>query len=236
MSTNRPKRFYKQAAAQPSGDGWTVALDGRPVKTPARTGLILPSETLAQIIAEEWNQQGEQLDLPSMTLTRLANVAIDRTPDSRADMIEELGRYAETDLICHLEDREASLRARQDELWSPWRRWAGKTLNVVLVPIEGVIASPQPEASLQALKDHAGMLDDFHLTALSWATALYGSVVLGAAVQSGALAALDAFHLSCLDEDFQIERWGQDEEAKAARDTRQSDAAAIGRWFEALSD
>lgn len=235
MSNAGPKRFYKQAAAEPAAEGWTVSLDGRPVKTPARSGLILPSEPLAQIIAEEWDQQDDQLDLQSMTLTRLANVAIDRTPDSRSDMIEELARYAETDLLCHLEDREAALRARQDELWSPWRRWAGQHLNVVLVPIEGVMASPQPEASLEALRDHARTLDNFRLTALSWATALYGSVVLGVAVQSNALTALDAFALSCLDEDFQAERWGQDAEAKAARDAREKDAKAIGRWFEALS-
>lgn len=236
MTNAEPKRFYKQAAAEPASDGWTVTLDGRPVKTPARSGLILPTETLAQIVAEEWDQQTDALDLSSMTLTRLANVAIDRTPSARPDMIEELTRYAETDLICHLEDREAALRARQDELWSPWRRWAGHTLNIVLVPIEGVIASPQPEASLQALKDHASVLDDFHLTALSWASALYGSIVLGVAVQSHALSALDAFDLSCLDSDFQAEKWGQDEEAKAARDAREKDANAIGRWFEALSN
>lgn len=236
MTNAGPKRFYKKATAEPAGDGWTVSLDGRPVKTPARSGLILPTKPLAQIIAEEWDQQKDELDLSSMTLTRLANVAIDRTPSARIDMIDEIARYAETDLICHLEDREAALRARQDELWSPWRRWAGQTLNVVLVPIEGVMASPQPESSLQALKDHADSLDDFSLTPLSWATALYGSVVLGVAVQSGVLSALSAFELSCLDEDFQAESWGQNEEAKAARDAREQDANAIGRWFEALSN
>ncbi|MEL7547171.1 MAG: ATP12 family protein, partial [Pseudomonadota bacterium] len=163
-----------------------------------------------------------------------ANVAIDRTPYTRLEMIEELARYAQTDLICHLEGNDAALRARQEALWTPWRNWAGKTLDIVLVPVEGIVACPQPDASLQAVRDQAGQLDAFSLTALNWATALFGSVILGFAVQSGQLAATDAHTLSHLDQDFQAERWGEDDEARAAKQSRAMDAEAVGRWFEAL--
>ena len=234
-SSTGPKRFYKTTSIEEAETGWAVLLDNRTVKTPARAGLILPSQRLAEAIAAEWDEQGERLDLSGMMLTRLANVAIDRTPEARDEMVEELTRYAETDLLCHLEDREPTLRQRQDENWGPWRSWAGKSLGIVLVPMEGIMASPQPAASLDAVREHARPLDDFRLTGLSWATALFGSVVLALGVEQNQLQADTAFKLSCLDEDFQAEQWGHDEEASQVRQSRANDAAAIGLWFEGLS-
>ena len=152
---SKPKRFYKQAGVQALEAGFAVELDGRAIKTPAKAPLALPSEPLAQAIAAEWQAQGETLDLQAMTLTRLANVAIDRTPETRAELAAELARYAGTDVTCYLADAPSALRARQDEAWTPWREWAGRELNVVLVPVIGLMASPQPQASLDAAEAHA---------------------------------------------------------------------------------
>lgn len=231
---NLPKRFYKDAAVARDGEGYSVELDGRAIKTPAKATLTLPSEALARAVAEEWAAQGETLDLQGMTLTRLANVALDRTPETRADLAEELSRYASTDVTCYLAEAPAALRERQEAAWRPWREWAGKELGVVLVTVVGLIASPQPQASLDAVRDHALGLDDFRLTALAWGCSLLGSAVLSLAVQCGVLGARDAFAASCVDEIWQSEQWGEDDEAMTVRAAREKDAAALQIWFDAL--
>jgi len=230
----RPKRFYKQASVAQLDTGFAVELDGRAIKTPAKATLTLPTQGLASAIAEEWGVQGETLDLQAMTLTRLANVALDRTPDTRHDLADELARYAGTDVTCYLADGPSELRDRQEAAWKPWREWAGQELGVVLVPVVGLMASPQPQASLDAAHAHALSLDDFRLTALTWACSLLGSAVLALAVERGALSATDALKASLVDEDWQIEQWGEDEEALQVRAARAADAAALQLWFEAL--
>ncbi|MEO1642346.1 MAG: ATP12 family protein [Pseudomonadota bacterium] len=232
---NKPKRFYKDASVEAVDGGWTVHLDGRALKTPAKAALALPSEALARAVAAEWEAQGDTLDLAAMTLTRLANVAIDRTPETRADLVAEVQRYGETDLTCYLAEAPAALQARQDRAWRPWRDWAGETLGVVLVPVHGIVASPQPQASLDAIGAHAERLDDFALTGLAWACSLLGSAVLALAMERGEISAEAAFAASLVDEDWQIEQWGEDAEAMAAREGRRRDAEALGVWFEALA-
>lgn len=229
-----PKRFYKSASVAASESGFAVLLDGRAVKTPAKAPLTLPTAKLAEAIADEWNAQGETLDLQNMTLTRLANVALDRTPETRAELADELSRYAGTDVTCYLADAPAALQERQEAAWQPWRDWAGKELNVVLVPVIGLMASPQPQASLDAVRDYALQLDDLRLTALTWGCSLLGSAVLALAVERGALKAEIALSASCVDEDWQIEQWGEDEEAATVRARRVLDARSLQLWFNAL--
>ncbi len=232
---NKPKRFYTDASVSLADGGFAVLLDGRPIKTPAKAALVLPTEALAQAVANEWAEQDETLDLQGMTLTRLANVAIDRTPETRAELAEELTRYAETDVTCFLSETPAELRERQEAAWRPWRDWAGKELGVMLVPVVGLMASPQPQASLEAVRTHALGLDDFRLTALTWGCSLLGSAILALAVEQGALPALKALEASWVDEDWQIEQWGEDEEAMQVRAGRRKEAGALQLWFEALS-
>jgi len=231
---NLPRRFYKEAAVLRDGDKWAILLDDKPVRTPEKNHLATEHETLATLIAEEWAAQGDLIDPTTMPLTRLLNVSIDGAPGARDALADEVAKYAETDLVCHLADGPSELRARQDAGWGHWREWAGKKLDIVLVPVEGVIASPQPDASLKAARDHAASLDDLGLTALTWAMALYGSAVLALAVEQGELDALDAFDLSRIDETWQIEQWGEDEEAMEVVARRRADADAIGQLFAAI--
>ncbi len=235
MSSPPPKRFYSAVTVIPGDAGWSVQLDARPIMTPARAALVLPAQALAQAVAGEWEAQTASIDMASMTLTKLANVAIDRTPETRDALADELARYAETDVICHLAEGPAPLRERQSEGWQKWREWAGKRLDIVLVPVEGVVAAVQPQASLDAARDHALRLDDFRLTALVWGCSLFGSAVLALAVEQGALGASDALKLASIDEDWQIETWGDDEEAASFRAVREKEAAALGLWFAALA-
>ncbi len=231
-----PKRFYQSVTAERLGDGWTVLLDGRSLKTPARAALLLPTRRLAEIIAREWDQQAEQINVAAMPLTRLANVAIDRTPEMREEMAEEVMRFCETDLLCHLAEEPDELVDDQTRLWAPVRNWAEEALDIHLVTVEGVMASPQPPSSIDAAGAYALGLDDFRLTGLVYACGLYGSALLGLAVIEEALDAMTAFDYSRVDEAWQAVRWGEDEEAKAATEIRRTEAGALRAWIEALAD
>lgn len=233
-SSDNPKRFYKQAAIDKIDGGWTVVLDGRSIKTPARLPLTLPAERLAKAIAAEWNAQEEYIDLAAMHLTRLANVAIDRVEDARDDMADELARYCETDLLCHIAETPDELAEAEESHWAPVRDWAGDTLGVNLVPVIGIIASPQPDASLEAARQHALGLDAFRLTGMLYAAGLFGSALLALAVEQEAMNAEDAFEVSRIDEAWQADQWGEDDEAKAATQARRLEAKALGVWFRAL--
>lgn len=234
-SHTHPKRFYKTAATEPLGDGWTIALDGRTIKTPARAGLVLPTQALADALAAEWNAQADHIDLAALYLTRLANVAIDRAGETREELADEVARFCETDLICHIAEEPEDLIALEEGHWAPVREWAGDVLGVNLVTTEGVRATPQPDASLDAAREYALGLDDFRLTGLVYACALYGSALLAMAVCEGALAADEAFEMSRLDESWQIARWGEDEESAAATEAKRIEAVALAKWFRGLA-
>lgn len=228
------KRFYANVGVVEAEEGWAVTLDGRPVRTPARAVLAAPTRALAELVAREWDDQGETISPEAMPATRLVNIALDRAPAARAALAEEIVRYASTDLVCHIEPDEQGLRARQEGGWTPLRAWAEEALGLRLVPVEGVVAAPQPEASLAAARRAALALDDLRLTALAHATALLGSAVLALALLHGRLDAEGAFALSRLDEVWQAERWGEDAEAAARARLLAADLAAVEAVLKAL--
>ncbi len=233
--TQKPKRFYKTAGIAQDETGWRVELDGRTPKTPARASLILPTKALAEAVAAEWDAQETELDLPRMTLTRLANVAIDRTPLTRTEMIEEVQKYAGTDLLCYLADNPVELRERQEAHFAPLRDWAGQTHGVMLMTTEGVINAPQPPASIEAVGTYAASKCNFGLTGLAMGLNIYGSAILSMAVAEGELGAADAFDISRVDEIWQIEQWGEDAEAVARAADQRREAEALGEWFKGLA-
>jgi chaperone required for assembly of F1-ATPase len=232
---NRLRRFYRDVSIVGEGDHWGVRLDDKPLRTPEKKLLVLPTEALANVIADEWRAQGERIDLQSMFNTRLANVALDRTPLHRGEMGREAARYASTDLVCHLAEAPAALREKQEAAWAPLRAWAAQKLNVKLEAVQGVIACAQPEASVDAVRAHAATLDDWRLTALLHAIALLGSAILGLAVERRRLTAVEAFDLSRIDETFQAAHWGEDAEAARAAGRARAEAQALDLWFDALA-
>ncbi|HVY90696.1 MAG TPA: ATP12 family protein [Hyphomonadaceae bacterium] len=230
----RPHRFYSEVSVVGEGDAWSVQLDGKALRTPDKKRLVLPTRALAAVIADEWSSQGERIDLQSMFNMRLANVAIDRAPLARAEMVKEAARYAETDLVCHLAEAPAVLNERQTAAWTPLREWAAETLGVKLEPVVGLLAKAQSPASLEAVRMHASSLDDFRLTALLHGVAMMGSVVLGLAVERRRLTAGEAFELSRIDEAFQAAQWGEDAEAARRTDRTRAEARALDLWLDAL--
>lgn len=234
--TQKPRRFYKVVSTREAEDGWRVELDGRTPKTPAKAELKLPTKALADAVAMEWDAQETELDLARMTLTRLANVALDRTPLTRSELVDEVMKYAGTDLLCYLAEHPAELRERQEAHFRPLRDWAGREHGVMLLTTEGVMNAPQPPASLQAIGEYADSKDDFVLTGLVFGLSLFGSALLSMAVAEGELSATDAFDLSRIDEIWQAEQWGGDEEAARAVRGKVREAEALGIWFEGLAN
>jgi chaperone required for assembly of F1-ATPase len=234
-SEERLKRFWKGVDVASVDNGWAVQLDGRTPKTPAHAPLVLPTETAARLVAEEWTAQGEFLDPGSMPATRLASTAIDRVSRAREAVADEVAAYAGSDLICYLAEAPSSLIERQAREWSPWRVWAATELGVHLEPAEGILHRPQDPDAVARVRELALRLDDFALTGLAMATPLLGSAVLAFALQRAADRADILFDASRLDEAFQEARWGVDAENSARTAARREEARLLERWFAALS-
>ena len=228
------KRFYRAVAVAPadSETGYVVTLDGKVLSTPAKSKLIVPSAALAGAIAEEWAAQEEKVAPASMPLTRLAATARDRVSAARAAVIEELMRFAGTDLLCYRAEEPEALRARQAALWQPLLDWVSARFGAELTVITGLMPQPQPKAALAALATALDALDDMTLTALMVATAAAGSLVIGLALIERRVSAEEAFAASQLDESFQIEAWGEDPEAAARRAALKEELVAVERFLQ----
>ena len=232
MTPKTMKRFYKEATAEKDASGWSVLLDGRAIKTPAKKTLSVPSQALGEAVAAEWAVQDEVIDIERMHLTRLVNVALDRVGEQRGGMIDELVKYCETDLLCFLAETPTDLRARQIEAWGPVRDWAGQALDIVLMEVPGgVLAAPQPPASLEAARAYGEGLDDLRLTGVNFGLGLFGSALLSIAVCEKRLGAEQAYEMSILDELYQAEQWGTDEENEARLTNNRTQASALGKFF-----
>ncbi len=210
------KRFYQDVSIQvlEDGSGFSVLLDGRPLKTPGKSLLVVNSRHLAQLIAQEWDEQVQTIKPETMPVTRLVNVSIELTPLNRDKLTSEARSYASTDLLCYRAGEELRLIERQKLQWDPVLIWA-KGQGMSFVTTESIQAVEQDPSALDTVRDKAASMGDVDLTLLLHLTATYGSVILALAVIEGELMALDAFELSRLEEIYQIERWGEDEEAQA---------------------
>ncbi|AXC49394.1 ATPase [Paracoccus suum] len=222
MSEWKARRFWKVADVRPAGDGWEVTLDGKPLRTPGKAALVLPTEALARAIADEWDAQGDLIAPLTMPLTRAANSAIERVTPQQAEVAAMLSDYASTDLLSYRAEGagEGGLAARQSAGWDPLIDWAKARHDAPLAVTGGVIPVAQDPAALARLADAVAALDVFGLTALHDLVTLPGSLILGLAVIDGRIDATMAHALARLDEEFQAEQWGRDEEADAAAEAR----------------
>jgi chaperone required for assembly of F1-ATPase len=224
------KRVYQKVGTRAVEGGWGVTLDGRPLRTPARNPLVVPSEALAAAIAAEWDAQQDDVRPTTMPLMRLAATAIDRTRQQRTLVVKEVANYADTDLVCYRADDPPALAARQQAVWQPLIDWATARYDAVLTVTTGIVPTPQFPTTLTAFAAAVAAQDDFRLTALQDLTAVCGSLVIGLALLDGRLDAAGAFAASQLDETFQIEAWGEDAEAAARRQALAGDIEAAARF------
>ncbi len=209
-------RFFETAAAvrsEPPGDDWRIELDGRVVKTPMGKPLVVPSSALADGIAGEWNAQGEKIILPSMPLAGLTNAAIDKIAPNRHHFTAQLVGYARSDLLCYWAEGPDDLVLRQRDAWQPVLDWAHETLGAHFATTAGVIPVEQPQETLDTITGHLTDISDFHLAGLMDLAGRMNSVLLALAVWKEHLGALDAFEAAYLDDVFQEEQWGEDNDA-----------------------
>ncbi|WP_157879120.1 ATP12 family chaperone protein [Pararhodospirillum photometricum] len=225
------RRFYKSVGVTEGPEGAGVLLDGRAVRTPGRAGLVVPTLALAEALAAEWAAQGESIDPATMPLTALANTALDRVAPERSAILDTLVRYGGTDLLCYRADQPTTLVERQEAAWSPLLDWLATTHGLSLVVTRGLMPVAQPEPTLARLRSVLEGLDLWALTATQALAAAGGSVGLALAVGGGRLSAEEAFTLAHLDDLFQVERWGDDAEARARREALAADMSAAHRFL-----
>ena len=225
------KRFWKVVSVDAER---VVRLDERPVRTPGRVPLALPTDALAGAVADEWRAVGATIDPRAMPLTGLANAAIDRIAPDPAAFAANLARYGESDLLCYRAVSPEPLVARQAATWNPILAWARARYDVHFTVVTGIIHQPQPPATLARLAEAVAARDPFELAALSPIVTITGSLILALALFERAVAQDEIWAASQLDEDWQAERWGADPLAEAARDERRAQFDAAVQFLETL--
>lgn len=231
MTTRR--RFYKDVTVTAD---LGIALDGRPVKTPMKAPLRLPTRALAEAVAAEWAEQGEEIKPATMTLTKLANTAIDRVGQHRDAILQEVLDYANSDLVCYRTDRPPDLVARHVKAWDPIVDWARTDLDAPFEVTDGILHRPQPEAALAAFGGAVAGLSDFELAAFHSIMTLTGSALVAMMLARRAIVPEAAWIAAHVDEDYQIEHWGQDAEAQARRAARSGEFMACCRFLALARD
>jgi len=228
------KRFWKHVAVEPEDEGWTVKLDGKPLRTPARAALIVRSQRLAEAIAEEWRAVERDVDPRAMPLTGLANAAIDRVAPERRAFAGGLARYAEADLACYRSDWPPDLVSRQAGKWDELLAWARRRYDVDFSTTSGILHVPQPQATIERLDHAVAALDPFRLAGLSPLVTVGGSLIAGLAVLEKAITPEAAWDAVSVDEVWQLEQWGKDAEAEDALENRRRDFMSAARFLELL--
>lgn len=228
------KRFWKEAEAAQHDGRWSIALDGRPVRTPARAPLAVASEALARAMAEEWAAQDGDVDPASMPLTGIANAAIDLAAPDPAAFAEPIAAYAASDLFCYRDDRDAALQAEQAAAWNPLLAWAETRYGAEFTLAQGVLPIDQPAATVAVLRAAVLGLDPFRLAPLAPLVTIGGSLVAGLALVEAAFAPEHLWEAVSLDELYQERRWGADAEAQRARARRERDWHDAARFLRLL--
>ncbi|AIJ55157.1 hypothetical protein C086_00945 [Brucella abortus F6/05-3] len=234
MQAQLPKRFYEKAEVAESEGGFAVHLDGRPVKTPARNLLLLPTRAAAQIVADEFAAQEKLIDPGKMPATRLVNTAIDGIAQDPQAVFEDILRFAGTDMLCYRADSPQELVSRQTENWDPLIDRM-ESLGARFALAEGVMHVEQPREAIAAFSVHmAGFKDPLALAALHTMTTLMGSAIIALAVAKGEISAEKGWAIAHIDEDWTIEHWGSDAEAIERRKNREIEMMVAARLLEAI--
>ncbi|QCB56202.1 ATPase [Sphingopyxis sp. PAMC25046] len=228
------KRFWKEVAVVAEGDGWGIALDGRPVRTPQRAPLAVASAALAEAIAAEWRDLGETLDPAAMPMTGLTNAAIDLAAPDLAAFAAPVAAYAESDLFCYRDARDAALQAQQAAAWNPLLVWAEARYNIEFALTQGVLPVDQPEATIATLQDAVFAQEAWRITALTPLVTIGGSLVAGLALLESAFDANALWEAVSLDDLYQERRWGADSEAQKARAANKRDWDNAARFLTLL--
>jgi chaperone required for assembly of F1-ATPase len=224
------KRRYTEAGIVAAGDLFAIALDGKTIRTPAKRDLVVPTPALAAAIAAEWQAQGDEVKPHTMPLTRLASTAIDLVAQRREQVVEEIVAYAGSDLLCYRAEQPPELIAREHAAWQPLVDWATLRYDAPLIVTSGILPVRQLPETMRAFAAAVEEYDHLLLTALHAITTVAGSLVIALAVLDGRIDAAEAFAAAQLDETFEIEKWGEDEEQSERRAALRDDIAAAAQF------
>lgn len=227
------KRFWTETSIETAHAGFTLLLDGKPMRLPGGENLLIDRRALADAIAAEWQlgELGQEVQPKDLPLTQLAATATLRIAPNPADTATAIAAYGQSDLLCYRVAEPETLAQRQQAEWQPWLDWAVQRYDALLTTTTSLGFVAQNPQSLAALAQAASRHDAHGLAVLGIIVPIFGSLVLGLAVTEGALSAEEAYRLSVLDELFQEERWGADAEAASSRAAALRDVSAAGRYF-----
>ena len=231
------KRFWKTASLIETPSGQQLMLDAKPLRLPEGGTLIIGQQKLARAIREEWQNAGGAIGAEihpgtALPLTQLHTTATHRVAQHREGTVAAIAAYGETDLLCYRTHAPAELRRRQDEAWQPWLDWAAITLDAPLLISESIIHIQQPLESIAALRAATAACTNHQLAALGVIVPVTGSLVLGLALIAGALTAAELFGVATVDEQYQTEFWGLDDEAAARTKNIAADITVAARFLE----
>lgn len=229
-----PKRFYKEVSVAPAEGGFAILLDGRPVRTPRKLPLVVPTRALADAIAEEWAAQKEHIDPRGMPLSKLAITAIDGVADHVAEVASDIVKLAGSDMLSYRAEAPEALGILQAAAWDPLLRWAESTLGVRLATAKGVMPVMQRPEALERIAAAVAPFDAMALASLHVMTTLTGSAILALAHAAGRITAEEAWTAAHIDEDWQIAQWGMDVEAAERRARRWQEMQAASRFLKLL--
>ncbi len=213
MSEWAPKVFWTEVNVTEKDDGYAVLLDGRPIRTPAKAHLVVPSQPLADAIADEWRAQDEHINPTTMPFTRMANAAIDKLSVQHKEVCDMLAAYGDSDLLCYRAESPKELVSRQSAAWDPLLQWCAENLGACLETRFGIMPKSQADEDLGRLSKLVHNLKPFELSAFHDFVVISGSLVIALAILEGQIDGETGFSLSRIDESFQQELWGVDEEA-----------------------
>jgi chaperone required for assembly of F1-ATPase len=236
--TPRRKRFYTRADVSSAGageadSGFFVTLDGKPIRTPSGRKVVVPARSIAQTIADEWNAQGETIDPLTMPVTRLANSVVQGVVDRVDAVTDDVAKYLGSDLLFYRAGHPEALVAREAKHWDPVVFWAAESLGAHFILAEGVVPVRQSEQAIAAARANLPS-DPWAIAALHVVTTLTGSALLALALFHGAIDEDRAWAAAHVDEDWNAEKWGVDEEVTARRAARLVDYKAASGILKAL--
>jgi len=232
------KKFYTSVTVETlePASAFAVLLDHKPVQTPARNSLQVPNAALAQAIATEWEDQGDEIAVESMPLTQVAATALDRISPDTPSYAQQIAAYGETDLVCYRADNPQALAVRQMSVWQPLVDWVAETFAAPLTVTDGVTPVAQAPETLTALSQAVAAHDIFEMSALGLATTASGSLIIALALSHGRIDADAAFEAGYLDETWQAEQWGSDEEAEVRQQTARADLNTAAQFLALYRD
>ena len=231
--TPRRKRFYNSAGAAEAAGGFAITLDGKPIRTPSGRQVVVPNREIADAVVAEWEAQRELIDPTTMPLTRFANSVVDAVVDRVDAVTEDIAKYFQSDLLFYRAGHPEALVAREAARWDPLLFWAADTLGAHFILAEGIVHVRQPDAAVAAARA-ALPADPWSIATLHVITTLTGSALLALGLLRGVIDQDQAWAAAHVDEDWNAEKWGVDDEVAARRAARLIDFAAAVRILKAL--